>query len=63
VNKSLYEAINSAVKDRSAWADRQTDMYTMRNGPHSRPKSYPGAPNVHYPQGDILIEKSKPSYI
>ena len=60
----LLKEIDDAVEARNAWAKRQRTFYAMRNGTLSRAsKPYPGAPDLHYPLGDTMIEKLKPAYI
>jgi hypothetical protein len=64
MNDSLYKEINTALKDRGEWADRQEVCYRMRNGGvRRRNKPYPNAPDGHYPLGDTMVEKLKPAYV
>lgn len=64
MDKDFYQTIQSALKDRSSWEDKQTTWNKMRNGGLKRTaKPYPGAPDLHYALGDSSIGKIKPLYI
>jgi hypothetical protein len=56
--------ILGALHDRKQWEDRQATWYTMRHeGLRRKNKPWPGAADLHFPLGDMLIEKLKPFYI
>src|SRR6476620_1427115 len=58
---TLYEQIQSAIKDRGDWETRQSTFYQIRHqGLRRRNKPYPGAPDMHFPLVDASIDKHKP---
>ncbi len=60
---SLHSQILDALRDRSAWEDRQRVFYEMRHqGLRRLNKPFPGAADLHFPLADTLIEKLKPFY-
>ena len=59
----LYSQILDALRDRSAWEDRQRVFYEMRHqGLRRINKPFPGAADLHFPLADTIIEKLKPFY-
>lgn len=59
-----HEEILEAVTARSDWETRQATWAKMRNeGLGRRKKPWPGAADMHFPLGDMAIEKIKPYYI
>jgi len=60
---TLWDKVNDDLRDRSAWEARLPIWYKMRHtGIPRRSKPYPGAPDLHYPFADTVIEKLKPFY-
>lgn len=60
---TVHDAIADDLKARSKWADRQAVWYKMRhNGIGRKKKPYPGAPDLHFPLIDTVVEKLKPFY-
>jgi hypothetical protein len=59
-----HEDILGALKDRKRWEERQATWYLMRHeGLRRKNKPWPNAADMHFPLGDMLIEKLKPFYI
>lgn len=59
-----HSEILQALKDRQKWEDRQATWYKMRHdGLRRVNKPYPGAADMHFPLGDMQIEKLKPFYL
>ena len=59
-----HAEILSALNDRSKWEQRQATWYKMRHdGLRRVNKPFPGASDMHFPLGDMQIEKLKPFYI
>lgn len=60
---TLHDAINGDLKARSKWEERLPVWYRMRHtGIPRRNKPYPGAPDLHLPLADTVLEKLKPFY-
>ena len=60
---TLETQIRDALKQRSAWEDRQRVFYEMRHqGLRRAHKPFPGAADLHFPLADTQIEKLKPFY-
>ncbi len=60
---TLWDKIGDDIKARSKWEDRLPVWYRMRHtGIPRRSKPYPGAPDLHYPFADTVLEKLKPFY-
>lgn len=56
--------ILDALKARTTWENRQATFYKMRHdGLRRVNKPWPGAADMHFPLGDMLIEKMKPFYV
>lgn len=52
-----------ALESRKSWEDRQTQFYKMRHDGLARVSPpWPGAANLHFPLGDMLLSKLKPHY-
>lgn len=59
-----HAEILKAITDRKVWEDRQATWYKMRHeGLRRRNKPWANASDMHFPLGDMLIEKLKPFYI
>ena len=59
-----HEEILEAVSARVTWENRQAIWYKMRHdGLRRVNKPFPGAADMHFPLGDMLIEKLKPFYL
>lgn len=59
-----YDEILDAIKARSTWETKQLNWYAVRHTGYKRAgKPYPGAPDMHFPLADSLIERLKPFYI
>lgn len=59
-----YDQIVSALKSRSGWETKQLRSYNMRhNGVGRVGLPYQGAPNVHFPLADSIIEKLKAFFV
>jgi hypothetical protein len=59
-----HEEILDAVQARSTWENRQATWYKMRHdGLRRINKPFPGAADMHFPLGDMQIEKLKPFYL
>lgn len=59
-----HEEILEAVQARSTWENRQATWYKMRHdGLRRVNKPFPGAADMHFPLGDMQIEKLKPFYL
>jgi hypothetical protein len=59
-----HSEILDAVKARSTWENRQATWYKMRHdGLRRVNKPFPGASDMHFPLGDMQIEKLKPFYL
>lgn len=59
-----HEDILKALTDRKRWEDRQATWYQMRHeGLRRKNKPWPNAADMHFPLGDMLVEKLKPFYI
>jgi hypothetical protein len=59
-----HDEILEAVSARSTWENRQAIWYKMRHdGLRRVNKPFPGAADMHFPLGDMLIEKLKPFYL
>ena len=59
-----HDEILEAAKNRSTWEARQATWYKMRHdGLRRINKPWQGAADMHYPLGDMLIEKMKPFYV
>lgn len=59
-----HDEILSAIADRKVWEDRQATWYKMRHeGLRRKNKPWANAADMHFPLGDMLIEKLKPFYV
>lgn len=59
-----HEEILDAIKSRQTWEERQAVWYKMRHdGIRRVNKPFPGASDMHFPLGDMLVEKLKPFYL
>ena len=59
-----HAEILAALKDRTTWESRQATYYKMRHdGLRRVNKPFPGASDMHFPIGDMQIEKLKPFYL
>src|SRR6266404_6726158 len=64
MDKKIYDQILDSIKDRKDWEDEQALWYEMRHqGVRRTAKPYVGAPDMHFPLGDALVDKIKPLYI
>src|SRR6266576_1289886 len=64
MDKDLWEEIQHELTNRKTWEQNQDDWYRMRyEGIKRLSLPYPGAPDMHYPLVDTMIEKMKPFYI
>jgi hypothetical protein len=60
---TLHDAIHGDLKARAKWEERLPVWYRMRHtGIPRRNKPYPGAPDLHLPLADTVLEKLKPFY-
>jgi hypothetical protein len=60
---TIIDKVTDDLKARSRWEERQPVWYKMRHtGIPRRSKPYPGAPDLHYPFADTVLEKLKPFY-
>jgi hypothetical protein len=60
----LHTEILDAVQARQTWESRQATWYKMRHdGLRRMNKPFAGAADMHFPLGDMLIEKLKPFYL
>ena len=61
---TLEESIRDDIRDRGDWMSRQEVWYQIRHqGIRRINKPYPGAPDLHFPLVDSVIEKHKPFYV
>lgn len=59
-----HAEITAALKDRTKWEQKQATFYRMRHeGLRRVNKPFPGASDMHFPLGDMQIEKLKPFYL
>lgn len=59
-----HQEILEAIQARTTWESRQATWYKMRHdGLRRLNKPFPGAADMHFPLGDMLIEKLKPFYL
>lgn len=59
-----HEEILDALETRGPWEKRQATWYQMRHdGLRRRNKPWPNAADMHFPLGDMMIEKMKPFYV
>jgi hypothetical protein len=60
----FFSEIKNEIRTREKWEEKQAAWYRMRyEGIKRTKKPYPGAPDMHYPLVDTMIEKIKPFYI
>jgi hypothetical protein len=60
---TLHDKIGDDLRARSKWEERLPVWYRMRHtGIPRRAKPYPGAPDLHMPLADTVLEKLKPFY-
>ena len=59
-----HDEILAALTARRLWEDRQSTWYQMRHdGLRRANKPWPNAADMHFPLGDMMIEKLKPFYV
>ena len=59
-----HKEILQAISDRGTWERRQATWYQMRHdGLRRKNKPWPNAADMHFPLGDMQIEKHKPAYV
>lgn len=59
-----YDEILEAIKARATWETKQLNWYAVRHTGYKRAgKPYPGAPDMHFPLADSLIERLKAFYV
>jgi hypothetical protein len=59
-----YDEILDAIKARATWETKQLNWYAVRHTGYKRAgKPYPGAPDMHFPLADSLIERLKAFYV
>lgn len=64
MTKERFDEIVSAVKNRCQWETKQVNWYNARHtGVKRGGKPYPGAPDMHFPLADSMIEKLKAFYV
>src|SRR4051812_1410906 len=64
MTNDFFSDIKAELKTRNNWEDKQAVWYRMRyEGIKRASKPYKGAPDMHYPLVDTMIEKIKPFYI
>lgn len=62
--KALFEAINQDLTDRSAWEQKQTQLYKARyRGLRRTNPPWPNASDVNWPLIDSVVERLKPFYL
>lgn len=60
---TLHDKIHDDLKARAKWEERHAVWYRMRHTGIARAKKpYAGAPDLHYPLADTLLDKLKPFY-
>jgi hypothetical protein len=64
LDKEQLSDIVDAIANRSTWENDLRRWYTARHrGPGRQRKPYPGAPDLHFPLCDSLIQRTKPFYV
>jgi hypothetical protein len=64
LDKDQLSDIVDAIANRSTWENDLRRWYTARHrGPGRQRKPYPGAPDLHFPLCDSLIQRTKPFYV
>lgn len=64
MTKDQYDEVLDELKSRGTWEQNQDDWYKMRyEGIKRLAPPYTGAPDMHYPLIDSMIEKIKPFFI
>lgn len=59
-----YDKILEAIEARGTWETKQLYWYAVRHTGYKRAgKPYPGAPDMHFPLADSLIERLKAFYV
>ncbi|HWA07933.1 MAG TPA: hypothetical protein VG838_00550 [Opitutaceae bacterium] len=61
---TVHDAVVKDLQARSKWEEKQPIWYKMRHtGIPRAKKPYKGAPDLHYPLADTLLDKLKPFYV
>jgi hypothetical protein len=64
MTKERFDEICEALKNRQSWETKQLNWYNARHtGVKRAGLPYPGAPNMHFPLADSMIEKLKAFYV
>jgi len=60
---TLHDLVHDDLKARKTWEDRHAVWYKMRHqGIKRARKPYAGAPDLHFPLADTILDKLKPFY-
>ena len=60
---TLHDLVHEDLKARQSWEDRHAVWYKMRHqGIKRARKPYAGAPDLHFPLADTVLDKLKPFY-